>query len=169
MKTATIVYITRPGTHIREVLLALKSKVVGVGKRFGYGGKIKDGESATRCTVRETEEESGGITIEEKNLNPMAIIDFYKDDMPFGNPFFRVLFYVCDTYRGKASSTDEMKDPEWFSVDNLPFHEMKAGDELVVPFILHGQMRKGWIRFNGETEELIAYEVTNARTEDLVM
>lgn len=42
MNRATIVYIVNSKTN--EVLMAKKTRKVGVGYWFGYGGKINDGE-----------------------------------------------------------------------------------------------------------------------------
>ena len=171
MKKATIVYITRNNQGVKEVLLAIKQKFVGIGKWFGYGGKIEKGETPKACTVRETADETGKkaglpyITLNPDKLRPVALITFYRGETAT-NALFQVLFYTCDTYTGEASDTDEMQNPTWFPVDGLP--KLKEGDELIVPKILNGEILKGWIRFSENGEKLISHDIQPATAEELV-
>lgn len=166
MKKATIVYLLRP----EEVLMALKQKVLGINKWFGYGGKIEDYETALECACRETREESRGLIIEEKDLSPVALIDFYNGpDRPFGDPNFRVIFYTAKIWQGEPQDTDEMKCPTWFSIKDLPFHEMKAGDELIIPQVTKEIPQKGYIRFSEDESLVIDFKIEPCDIHSLVI
>jgi len=167
MKKATAVYITKP--EERKILLALKQKIVGVGKRFPYGGKIEGKESPEECTVRETEEEAGGLTIKKEDLIPFAIITFWKGYSMDGNPFFKVLFYMCEKFQGKPSSTKEMVNPKWYDFDNLPLDELKAGDEIILSELLQKKMFIGKFLFSEEGEKLLDHIIIPASIEDLIL
>ncbi len=171
---ATIVYLVNPvdGT----VIMVKKTREPGIGYWFGYGGKIEEGETPEMCTCRETADESGKkmgdvyITILPENLERVALIDFYKgSERPLGNPTFRVLCYRATRWTGETIGTDEMSNLQPFSIHDLPFHEMKPGDELFVPQIIAGTSVKGWIRSRDDEKEFFDSDVNPCRIEDLVI
>lgn len=182
MKKATLVYIVDDG----EVLMAKKTQKVGIGCYFGYGGKKKWWQTFRGCAVREVWEETGGvkskrwngpsdnggIKIKKRDLEPVGLIDFYRGDesqAPYGKPNFRVMCYRVTKYRGEPVSTTEMRDPQWFPIDKIPFgtEEMKAGDQFFVPQIIKGTPVKGWIRFIDD-KTLIGHDIQPCSIEDLV-
>ena len=167
MKKGTIIYII--DDQSKQVLMAMKTRKVGVGCWFGYGGKIDEGETPDKCICRETLEESLGVVVEEKDLRRVALIDFYRGDMPFGDPLWRTLFYITNEFSGEPKSSDEMLDPTWFSVNNLPWHEMKAGDELIIPKVLSGEYQKGFIRFSEDEKSVLEHDIQSCCLEDLVI
>lgn len=171
---ATIVYLVNPveGT----VIMAKKTRKVGIGYWFGYGGKIEADEDPETCTCRETADETGKkigdvhITILPEHLERVALIDFYKGvERPSGNPTFRVLCYRATQWTGEPIETDEMANPKPFPIDHLPWDEMKPGDELFVPQIIAGTPVKGWIRFRDDEKEVFDSDVNPCRIEDLVI
>ncbi len=178
-KLATLIYPIDKGAN--AVILATQTRGPGVGYRFGYGGKIEDGEDADTCVCRETQDESGGakdktrgIIIDKNDLERVALIDFYKgENRPFGNPTFRVLCYRTFRWTGVAEKTDEMDDPKPFPIDTLfsgeTKHEMKPGDELFVPQILAGTPVKGWVRFSEDSKTVLGHEILPCSLEDLVI
>ena len=172
MLKATIVYIVDPVTH--EVLMAKKTRKVGVGYWFGYGGKIEEGETAEACTVREVEEETGGVIIDEATLERVALIDFYRgaELKPFvDEPTFRVLCYrlFLDKSTINPVTTEQMADPTWFPVDNLPHAEMKPGDELFVPQIIAGTLIKGWVHFSDDAKTVLASTIEPCTITELTL
>lgn len=174
MAKATIVYIIDPQTN--EVLMARKVRKVGTGFWFGYGGKIEAGQTPQECTIEETFEESGGvIKLSEEELEPVALIDFYKgeDTTPLvDTPLFSVLFYRALKTKasvGEPLTTDEMADPTWFPVDNLPWDEIMPGDELLLPQVLAGTPIKGWVHFTSNEKEVIGSSIENCTLAELVI
>ncbi len=165
-KRAVIVYPLMNG----KVLMAKKQQVLGIGKWFGYGGKIEQGETALAAACREFEEESGGMIVKEKDLFPVALIDFYKgNEQSYGSPNFKVLFYVVKIFTGEPKDTDEMKEATWFSVDQLPLEEMKAGDELIIPHVLAENPHLGYLRFSENEKEVLDYFIEPCKISSLVI
>jgi ADP-ribose pyrophosphatase YjhB (NUDIX family) len=152
MKIATLVYITRLNskTKQKEVLLAKKTRKTGAEKWNGYGGGVEEGETVVQCAIRETREESGGnnylsdkfpyssmITLNTPYLVKRAIFTFRNADT--GAPDFEVHVFECSNVSGIADETEEMKDPTWFSVSDLPLNEMMSADSLFIERILMGK------------------------------
>ena len=146
MKIASIVYPVRNN----QVYLPIKNNIVGIGKRFPYGGKKKRKETIRRCAQRELEEESG-IEVSEDKLKLQAIIFFYKGKDKPEKPNYKVYAYICDDFEGEPSvDGKEMTDVQPFPVKNLPHKDMKAGDELFTSRILNGEKLTGWIWFEDD-------------------
>jgi ADP-ribose pyrophosphatase YjhB (NUDIX family) len=170
MSKATLVYIIDPDTN--EVLMAKKMKKVGIGYWFGYGGKTEEGETLEDCVCRETNEESGGvITLKKENLEPVVRMKFFnkKELNPhIDDPVFEVLCYRIFQKKsevGTPLSTEEMADPTWFPVGNIPWNEMKPGDELFVPHILSGTLMEGWLWF--DQGEVLGSDIKSCTIEDI--
>ncbi len=168
MKKATCVHFINKATN--SVLLAHQQrKIIGL---KGYGGKLEDGESAIDSTVREIPVETGGIVFDPKDLVPVGIIDFYngtEEEVPFGSPSFRVLFYNCYTFTGTAVSTDEMKDPWFYLFDSIPVEELVRGDEEFLFKLLAEDLTKGWMRRTSDLKTVIDAHFEPAFIEDLVL
>ena len=122
-----------------KVILAKKQKHIGRDCWNGYGGGIEKGETPEEATVRELGEESGGIETTTRNLEKVAIVDFHntKED---GEIFIcQVHIYLVRVWYGSAKSTDEMVDPTWFDINDLPFSEMLPADREWLPIALSGK------------------------------
>lgn len=156
MKTATCIYFIKDNA----VLMAEQQyKIIGL---KGYGGGPEDGETLLECALREIREETGcvknkrlnpdeegGISVLSKDLITMGVIDFYNgtaEEVPFGDPSFRVIFYRCDKFSGHAISTLEMMNPDFYDIHNLPFSEMIPGDDLFLTDMFNGFIVTGYIR-----------------------
>lgn len=126
-----------------EILLAWKEwrenrKNIGAERWNGYGGKIEEGESARETAARELSEESG-LDVLPKDLEKIAIVNFYntKDDGSVG--IIRVHMYTVSAWEGEAQVVDEMTNPTWFNIDKLPFDEMMPADKIWLPVALSGK------------------------------
>lgn len=160
MKTATVIYLIRDN---KEVLLPWKTRKVGAGKRNGYGGKQDEGESLRACTVRELFDESGaGIVVKEEDLIPRARISFFNPGNDEEIPNFDVVFYVAHEFSGEASSTNEMSEPKWFPLHDVPYNDMMVGDHLFVPRILRGECLTGTLHFTEGFTDVAKYNFVPA-------
>lgn len=140
------------------VLLAMKKRGFGAGKWNGYGGKVQAGETPRAATIRELQEESG-LVVADKDLQQVALINFYFD----GNPVFECYVFVTTAWQGEPVETEEMK-PQWYSVANLPFEEMWAADVKWIPLILNGETIEAEVNFNadGSVVNAFSYESVDA-------
>ena len=137
---ATVILIMKEG----KVLLARKVKKIGTGMWNGYGGKSEPSDESLRHTAcRELYEESGmGIIVEPEDLTEVANIDFYYGENSIdrykaqNDANFSVTFYIAYKWSGEASSTDEMTDPTWFALDDIPYDEMLPADRDFMPVII---------------------------------
>lgn len=132
---ATVVYPVRAdGT----VLLAKKTMKIGMGCWNGYGGGREEGETLEQTAVRELYEESGLIA-DTKDLEKIAILHAHNHKTDGKIVPCAVHFYQAQHCNGEPKSTEEMTDPTWFSVANLPLNDMMPADALWVPSALSGK------------------------------
>jgi 8-oxo-dGTP pyrophosphatase MutT (NUDIX family) len=132
----TLVLLQKPG----HVLLPKKpkGKKLVSGKRNGYGGRQEKGETLRFCACRETHEESG-VTIKEKDLALLAIIDCYNECEGGGEALCRVYVYGTFVFYGQARSTPDMEDPRWFKNGRLPLKNMSPDGGMWMSRVLKGE------------------------------
>lgn len=174
MKEATCVYLVKDG----YVQMAEQTSII-VGLK-GYGGKITQEQTPRSNAVEEVwqetggvpelrihPEQDGGIHIREEWLHPVGLIDFYngtEEEAPFGDPTFRVYFFLCFQWKGVAIDTIEMKDHQLFNINCLPFERMVHGDAYIIPRMLQNIPLEGYFRRSADFTTVITnavYECTN--------
>ncbi len=114
-----------------NVLLGMKKRGFGVGRWNGFGGKVKDGETIEIAAKREMEEEAG-ITIKE--MEKVGILDFKFQNNPEN---IEVHLFRIDAFDGEPEEGEEMK-PQWFNINDIPFHAMWPDDKHWFPLFLEG-------------------------------
>lgn len=122
-----------------RVLLARKTKKIGVGLWNGFGGGVEDGESIKQSAVRELKEEASLIAKEvDLESRGRAIFHNKRED---GHEFVvEVHIFVLRKWQGEVSLNKEMKDATFWSINNLPFDEMLPSDREWLPLILSGKV-----------------------------
>lgn len=131
---ATVCFLYRES----KILLALKTDKIGKGKRNGYGGGVED-ESVLDCAVRELKEETGGVVAQPEDLEKIAIVYFHNTKSDGRTFVLKVHFFLVHKWEGEANGTEEMTDPKWFSINNLPLDEMMPSDKEWLPIALSGK------------------------------
>lgn len=143
-----------------KVLLGLKTKKIGAGCRNGYGGGIEN-ETIKHAAIRELEEETGKnsgkeyITTSEEHLEKVAIVDFCNTKSDGETFVCRVHFFIIKKWIGEANETDEMVDPLFFDIDNLPLDQMMPADREFFPQILNGKKIVAKANYGPYQKELI--------------
>lgn len=140
-----------------QILLAMKKRGFGTGKWNGYGGKKQPDETIEDAAIREIKEE-GGVTVKKEDLEYFGYIDFYFSDKSDWDQ--RVYIYKVTKWDGEPIETEEMK-PEWFSFDQIPYHEMWAGDDAWIPKVIEGKKITGEVHFSEEGEKLIKVDLNS--------
>ena len=130
---AVLIYVIKNN----KVLLAKKVRKIFVDCYTGFGGKIEKGESMFVAAQRELEQESG-LSVSLESLSHVGVVDFYN---PKGD-VWQVHIFTAGEYTGAPKSTEEMRDPKWFSISNLPFEKMIPTDEYWLPLVLNGKKIK---------------------------
>jgi 8-oxo-dGTP diphosphatase len=140
-KEATLVLLIRDdGNGNSEVLLAKKTRHIGVGKWNGPGGEIKPGESHQEGAARELKEELGVIA-NPVNLRHAAVIDFHNTMDDGTVVICRMWVYLLYQWEGEPHETEDggLIDPTWFPRNQLPPPDtMMPGDPRWLPCVLVG-------------------------------
>jgi len=123
-----------------EVLLAMKTRKIGMGCWNGYGGGVEDGETLIECAVRELEEESGLKAIPD-NFEKVAIAEFHNEKSDGSIFVSKVHFFLVKDWQGEPYETEDsaMITPTFFDINNLPFYKMMPADKEFFPLILNGK------------------------------
>jgi len=119
--------------------LAMKKRGFGVGKWNGVGGKIdfkKGDKNIMEAAIRETEEEIG---VKVKDLEKVALLDFYFPYHPDWNHPVHV--FLVKNWQGEPRESEEML-PKWFKVKEIPFAKMWDDDKFWLPHVLAGKKLK---------------------------
>lgn len=131
-----------------RVLLGMKKRGFGAGKWNGFGGKIEEGETPEDGAHRELREECG---ISASALAYRGVLRFMFGGDPVPQ---EVHLFFADAYEGEPSESEEMR-PQWFAIDDIPFHEMWPDDRHWLPLLLEGKTVEGHFWFAGE--EIVKY------------
>ncbi len=130
---AVIAYLVKDN----EVLLAMKTKKIGEGCWNGYGGGIEAGESAVDAVVRELKEESGALA-QPEHLQKIAVVDFHNTKSDGTKFICRCHVFTTKEWTGEIKETDEMANPTWFKINELPLDRMMPADRYWLPRALLG-------------------------------
>jgi ADP-ribose pyrophosphatase YjhB (NUDIX family) len=149
--TATLVYPMRANGHGDEVLLARKTRKIGIGKWNGWGGKVERGETVREAAIRELKGESN-LEAKPEDLEFVGTLHFKNPDL-----LVHVETFLLRKWRGKLQAKkDEMKDPTWFPVSNLPVpEEFMAGDPYFLPQLLKGEKIMAWVEYGPNQATLL--------------
>ena len=126
-----------------HILLGMKKRGFGAGKWNGFGGHVEKGEEIPAAAKRELFEEAG---VEVENFEKAGVLNFY---FPDGKNLEAHVFRAND-FIGEPSESEEMR-PQWFHIDEIPFHEMWSDDKHWMPLFLEGKKFNGKFIFDENT------------------
>jgi 8-oxo-dGTP diphosphatase/2-hydroxy-dATP diphosphatase len=124
-----------------KILLGMKKRGFGEGKWNGFGGKLEAGETIEQAAIRELEEESG---ISVSTIEKIGILEFYFDGK---DDFLETHIYIGKDISGTPVESEEMR-PQWFDIDEIPFHSMWDDDSHWFPIFLKEEIFNGKFFFN---------------------
>lgn len=148
---ATLVFLIK-GDH---VLLGIKRKKIGAGKRNGYGGEIHNGETPGACAARETWEEAE-VVLQSDSLDEVAVVYFENTNSDGATSVCKVHVYFAYEWEGDPQETDEVGDPQWFHKDHLPLENMMPADRHWLPAVLAGERLMAKASYGPFQQELLA-------------
>lgn len=154
LRNATLVFlIKRSNGEINEICLAMKKRGFGMNRWNGVGGKVDDqNETIEDAARRETKEE---ILVDLNVLNKVAELSFYFPHNPAWNQMVHV--YFSENWTGEPKESDEM-NPKWFSVHELPFHNMWPDDIFWLPEVINGKTLRAMFTF-GQNDVILDKEI----------
>lgn len=130
---ATLCYLV----HEDMTCLAKKTRGAGVGMRCGYGGKVEADESLLQCLYNEVLDETNGVKINTSRTEKVAVIDFHNRKKSGGTFIFKVHAYLVYDWEGCIQESAEMKDPQMYFIEKLPYDEMMPSDGVWLPLVFH--------------------------------
>ncbi|MEK7596957.1 MAG: NUDIX domain-containing protein [Patescibacteria group bacterium] len=135
---ATLVFPIKKDT----VLLARKTRKIGVGLWNGWGGAVEEGETIRQTALREFRDESGLSAVsEDLKYSGMVIFHNQKSD---GRKFdVEVHMFLLHKWSGELKVNPEMAEPTFWPIQNLPFSEMMPSDKDWLPSVLNGKCVRG--------------------------
>ena len=136
-----VVYPLRHTAAGAEVLLGRKNTGLGVGRWVGPGGKVEVGESIREAAIRELHEEVGLHAVTH-DLQPIARLHYPFPTRPHLSQ--RSHAFVLEAFEGAVSESVELS-PEWWRVEDIPFHLMWADAKLWLPQALQGSFAEATI------------------------
>lgn len=148
---ATVCFLVRDN----KVLLARKTRGIGAGCLNGYGGGPEDVDTCIEDTnAREMHEESDGTIINQDATHKVGIINFHNQKESGGEFCCTVHFFVCTDWINDPKETEEMSEPTWFSINDLPVYEMMPGDAAAVPPMLAGKKIRADVYYTARQKAL---------------
>lgn len=156
LKDAVLVFLIANNS----VLLATKMKKIGKGRLNGYGGGIEAEETSRQAAMRELEEETRGnrdfgVTVNYEDLEKVAIMDFHNTTEENEIFICKVHVFLARSWEGLVISTEDMANPTWYKMDNLPLDKMCPADKVWLPLVLSGKKIRGFAKYGPRQETLI--------------
>ncbi|MBC8206867.1 MAG: 8-oxo-dGTP diphosphatase [Kiritimatiellales bacterium] len=136
---ATLMFIQQEG----KLLLIEKKRGFGAGYFNAPGGRLEAGETWLECAVRETQEELCITPLVPEHVGTL-MFHFIDGHSIHGE------VYIATEFEGTPTETDEAV-PFWFSIDNLPWHNMWADDPVWYPKMIAGKKFIGHFTFDNKT------------------
>lgn len=132
-----------------QMLLIEKKRGFGAGYHNAPGGRLEPGETWLECAVRETQEEVCLTPLDPVHAGTLMFE--FTDGFSILGEVFR-----ATRFEGTPTETDEAL-PVWFSIDELPWHNMWADDPVWYPKLIAGEPFTGRFLFDGKT--MLDYEL----------
>ncbi len=130
MKNTTLLFLLKDD----HILLAMKKRGFGANRWNGIGGKIDPGETVEEAAIRECQEEIG---VTPRNLEKVAHHTFWLPSLTdFQNKMVSHTF-ITREWDGEPIETEEMA-PQWYHVNDIPYHAMWGDDQYWLPQMLAG-------------------------------
>lgn len=126
-----------------QVLLARKTRKLLVGCWNGWGGAQEEGETIRQAALREFEAESG-LTAQLEGLEYVGVVNFHNQKADGKEFDVEVHMFLLKKWTGVVKSKEsEMKDPTFWPLSALPYHEMAPSDHDWLPAVLAGEWIEG--------------------------
>ncbi len=148
VERATLMFIRQEN----RLLLIDKKRGLGAGYFNAPGGRMEPGETIMECAVRETQEELCITPLDPVHAGTL-MFQFIDGFSIHGEVF------TATEFEGTPTETNEAI-PHWFSIDDLPYHNMWADDPIWYPKMIAGEKFVGRFTFEGKT--MLDYELLDA-------
>lgn len=137
-----------------EVLLGIKTRKIAAGLRNGYGGKQEQGETMIQSCVNELYKESG-LKAKPADFKKIAEAYFYihKNNGTMTLNYCDV--FSIEKWSGNPKSSEEVIDPQWFNIKELPLDRMMPDAKYWVPKILTGEQLRVTVHYDEDRKNIL--------------
>ena len=135
-----------------RLLLGLKKYGFGSNKYNGFGGKVEVNEEIESAAMRELEEECGLIG-SKNDLIKVGIILFEFNQHQIVMEVHIFMIDLTNT-SGSINESEEMK-PQWFKLDEIPFHQMWTDDKFWFPFMFDRKLFQGHFLYEAIDSDIV--------------
>ena len=130
----------------------MKKRGFGAGRWNGAGGKVEAGETIEQAMIREAEEE---ISVTPATYQKVAEIEFDEIHAAKERETLQVHVFTASEWVGEPTESEEMA-PQWFSIDDIPYHEMWDDDQYWLPNIIAGHKLK--CKFTLDNQDKVVHQ-----------
>lgn len=133
-----------------RVLLGLKKEGFGKNLWNALGGQQDGNETPYQAAIRETQEEAG---VTPTNLRHVANLLFnFKT-----HPQMYCFAFIADQHQGQPTETEEAR-PDWFPINDLPFHQMWPDDRHWLPHVFDNKFVTATFHFDSQ-DQLVSHQL----------
>jgi 8-oxo-dGTP pyrophosphatase MutT (NUDIX family) len=136
--------------HENRILLGRIKLGMSKDKWAGFGGHVKEGETAIEAAKREMKEESG-ITVDDVEL--MGILTITSPS----RGLIELHIFKATEFQGELVETPDAI-PKWFAKEEIPFREMWPADLYWWPYFYKNRHFMGEFELDKD-DRVISHEV----------
>ena len=136
-----------------KILLARKKRGFGFGKWNGIGGKVEENETPEEAMIRETQEEISVTPMEYDKIGIIKFVEYIKEELTTNY----MHLYTTTKWKNTPRESEEMQ-PQWFSIEHLPWNEMFDDDKYWLPLVLDGKKLNAYFQYD-KNWNLLKYKV----------
>lgn len=143
-----------------EVLLAKKTRKIGVGLWNGYGGKIEGIDTPEQSSVKELRKESG-LNTKAEDYQRVSIIDFYVPKSEKLIKLNRCFIFFIKKFTGEPKTTKEMEEPTWYKFKKIPYRNMIIGTDFWMPQVIQRKVIHGEVWYEkADRKRILSFHAT---------
>ena len=137
----------------KGVLLARKTKKIGVGLWNGWGGS-QEKETIRQTALRELMEESG-LSAKIEDLEYTGKVTFHNQKADGRKFDVEVHMFLLKDWSGELKPNPEMVEPTFWPLIGLPYNEMMPSDKNWLPRVLMGEWIEGEVWHGPDQKTLL--------------
>ena len=137
-----------------RVLLARKTRKIGIGLWNGWGGAVEKGETIRQAAQREVAQESG-LSTDLKDFKYVGKVTFHNRKSGGRKFDMEVHMFLLRKWSGELKPNPEMAEPTFWPLANLPYNEMMPSDRDWFPSVLAGKWIEGEVWHGLDQKTLI--------------
>lgn len=137
-----------------KVLLAIKTRKIGIGLFNGYGGKQEADQTMLQSCVEELIKEAG-LLATEKDFTKIAEVNFFIHKNDGTVVLNKCDIFTVSNFSGEPKESEEMIRPTWFDIEHIPHNKMMEDAAFWVQRVINGERLNVEVHYNEERTKII--------------